>query len=106
VTLRGALVGKIWMPGVTAQLIIAENLLDIDRRREGGLIDAIKSVVDNAGDFQSAKLTADSFVRIEHSKSFYDGKIGRAVTLTRYIDVANLPSLADYVSDTPTMYPE
>lgn len=101
VTLHGSLIGQIWMPCTTATLEVTADLTDIARRfinADGsGLIDAIKNVVDGAGDFRSARLTADSYIRISHARPYScDGR--KISGLTRYVDVAALPSLADYVS--------
>jgi hypothetical protein len=101
VTLYGTLTGRIWMPAVTATLPVKADLRDIARRfvnADGsGLVDAIKSVVDGAGDFQSAKLTPDSYVLIEHERPYR--LWGRTIHgYSRYVMVAALPSLADYVA--------
>jgi hypothetical protein len=100
VTLHGALVGDIWMPAVTATLPVREDLRAIAKRfvnADGsGLVDAVKSVVDGAGDFRSARLTPDSYVKISHTRQTAPGD--RVVTVSRYVLVSDLPSLADYVS--------
>jgi hypothetical protein len=98
VTLYGTLTGAIWA-GCEAQLPVT-----VDLRREAarfvnangsGLVDAIRSAVDDAGDFISARLTADSFVSIEHRRlGPPDGTIR---SWARIVHVGDLPSLADYV---------
>ena len=98
ITLYGTLTGTIWQ-GCEAQLPVT-----VDLRREAsrfvnangsGLVDAIRAAVDDAGDFISAKLTADSFVMVEHRRlGAPDGTIR---SWARRVDVCDLPSLADYV---------
>lgn len=100
VTLHGTLTGPIWMPATDAQLPVSVDLTAEAARyvnaTGSGLIDAVKSAVDGAGDFRSARLTADSFVLIEHRKlGAPDGTVRYWV---RRVDVADLPSLADYVA--------
>lgn len=98
VRLIGTLHGPIWMPATDAQMAVDTDIsgkADLMVNTDGsGLIDAIKSVVDGAGDFQHAQLTADSFVVISHRVA--DGQ--RIVTRERVVDVTQLPSLADYVN--------
>ncbi len=103
-TLVGSLVGDLWMPGVRAQMEVREDLGRMAARfvhaNGSGLVDAIKSVVDGAGDFRAAKLTADSFVQIDHDHIRPYTSHGLTITRnTRYVDVNTLPSLAEYVSD-------
>jgi hypothetical protein len=105
VTLHGSLVGELWMPGVAASMPVREDLAAIALRfvnADGsGLADAVRSVVDGAGDFRCARLTADSFVAIEHRQcGGPDGR--RTICRTRRVDIADLPSLADYVA--PDVY--
>jgi hypothetical protein len=99
-TLYGTLTGETWMPCVEAQEVVR-----VDLRREAaryvnatgsGLVDAIRAAVDGAGDFHAARLTADSFVLIEHRR--IGPPDGRVRSWTRRIDVATLPSLRDYVA--------
>jgi hypothetical protein len=102
VTLYGTLTGRIWMPAAEATMPVKEDLRAIARRfvnQDGsGLIDAIKSVVDGAGDFQSAKLTPDSYVLIKPERPYQ--LWGRIIHgFSRYVMVKDLPSLADYVAD-------
>jgi hypothetical protein len=100
VTLHGSLVGDIWMPQVTATLEVTDDLKERAARfinAEGsGLIDAVKSVVDGAGDFRSARLTADSYVCIEHWTYNATSQVG--TRRTRIVDCATLPSLTGYVA--------
>jgi hypothetical protein len=101
VTLYGTLTGRVWMPAVTATQPVREDLRAIARRfvnQDGsGLVDAVKSVVDGAGDFQSAKLTPDSYVLIKHERPYR--LWGRTIHgYSRYVMVKDLPSLADYVA--------
>ena len=58
-----------------------------------GLVEAAQSLCDD-GDFQSARLTGDSCIRIEHRRRRPDGWTSRV----RVVDVTNLSSLADYVA--------
>lgn len=70
-----------------------------------GLVDAIRATVDGAGDFGSARLSADSFVMIEHRRiGPPDGR--RIACRMRRVDVADLPSLADYVTHDVAPYDE
>jgi len=68
-TLVGSLVGDLWMPGVRAQMEVRE---DLDGWPRGSYMRTAQDlwtrseVVDGAGDFRAAKLTADSFVQIDH----------------------------------------
>ncbi len=100
VRLYGTLTGDIWMPYTEAQLPVSVDLRAESRRyvnaTGSGLVDAVKAAVDGAGDFRSARLTADSFVLIEHRK--LGPPDGRVRSWARRVDVANLPSLADYVA--------
>jgi hypothetical protein len=101
VMLYGTLTGRIWMPAIDAELPVDEDLASIARRfvnADGsGLVDAVKSVVDGAGDFQSAKLTPDSYVLIKHERPYQ--LWGRTIHgFSRYVMVKDLPSLADYVA--------
>lgn len=96
VVLIGQLAGTIWQ-GIEARKDVDENISERAKRfvnADGsGLVDAVKSVVDADGDFQFAKLTADSFVVITHTYSV----AGRERSFKRFVDVANLPSLTDFV---------
>ena len=97
VTLHGVLIGPIWWPAVEGRLaiavdLIAESARDVSR---SGLVEAIRAAVDGAGDFQSARLTADSFVIVEHRR--LGPPDGTVRSWARRVDVADLPSLADYV---------
>ena len=108
VTLYGSLVGEIWMPATTATLPVRADLLDIASRFVGadgsGLTEAVRAVVDGAGDFRCARLAPDSRVVFEHRRWSADGS--RTTSHTRHVDVASLPSLADYVSaDWPKVAP-
>jgi hypothetical protein len=51
--------------------------------------------VDHAGDFQHAALTADTIIRIAHRT--YRPNSGWTETV-RFVDVTDLPSLADHVN--------
>jgi hypothetical protein len=98
-TLHGTLEGPIWQPGVTAQLSLTIDLRRTAARivngRGSGLVDAITLAIDEgSGDFQHAKLTADSFVSIVHVRGAYSG---RSVSRERTVNVTELPSLAAYV---------
>lgn len=98
VRLIGQLAGPIWQPGFDdCRQDVDVDLSDMAKRfvnqNGSGLIDAIESVVDHAGDFQFAKLTSDSFVVIEHTYT----RAGREVANRRFVDVTRLPSLADRV---------
>ena len=109
VTLHGTLVGDIWMPAVEAQLPVTVDLTREARRyvnaTGSGLVDAVKAAVDRAGDFQSARLTRDSFIRIEHVWHV-PYAVNRRVTFARFVDVTDLPSLADYVAADTYAYSE
>ena len=109
VTLHGTLVGDIWMPAVEAQLPVTVDLTREARRyvnaTGSGLVDAVKAAVDGAGDFQSARLTCDSFIRIEHVWHV-PYAVNRQVTFARFVDVTDLPSLADYVAADTYAYSE
>lgn len=98
VTLHGTLTGLIWMPAVEAQLPVTVDLIRDARRyvnaTGSGLVDAVKAAVAGAGDFQSARLTADSYVVIEHRSSLLYGSCLRS----RVVEVTDLPSIADYVA--------
>lgn len=97
VTLVGTLEGPIWMPAVTAQKPVQADLTRIAstyvNATGSGLIEAAQSVCDD-GDFQSARLTGDSFIRIEHRRLRPNGWTSRV----RTVDVTELPSLAEYVA--------
>ncbi len=98
VTLYGTLVGPIWWPAIEAQLPIEVNLIaeaarDVSR---SGMVEAIRSAVDGAGDFQSARLTADSFIMVGHRRA--GAPNGSIRSWARRVDCVNLPSLADYVA--------
>lgn len=101
VTLYGTLTGPIWQPGCEAQMPVLVDLRDIAGRlvnaNGSGLVDAIRSVVDGAGDFRVARLTADSFVLVEHRR--LGPPDGSVRYWARRIDVCDLPSLSDYVAD-------
>jgi len=101
VTLYGTLHGDIWQPFTTCQKPVTVDLTAEARRyvsaNGSGLIDAVKGAT-NDGDFRCARLTADSFVIIEHRDiEPYHGVSGHATTWTRRVEVIDLPSLADYV---------
>lgn len=102
VVLYGTLTGDLWQPYVAGTLSVKEDLCAIARRfvnADGsGLVDAIRSIVNNAGDFRYARLTPDSYVLIKHERPYrlWDRTIHG---YSRYVAVADLPSLADYVSD-------
>jgi hypothetical protein len=106
-TLYGCLVGRIWWPSEEdATLPITVDLRAEARRyvnaHGSGLVDAIRATVDGAGDFRCARLTAESFVLIEHRDDDYSsGRSGRIRYRARRVDVADLPSLAEYVAVTP-----
>ena len=97
VALMGTLEGPIWMPAVTAQKPVEVDLTRMAalyvNATGSGLIEAVKSVTDD-GDFQSARLTGDSFVRIEHRRPRPNGWSLRVHT----VDITNLPSLADHIA--------
>lgn len=97
VTLVGTLEGRIWMPAVTAQKPVHADLTRIASTyvsaTGSGLVEAAQSLCDD-GDFQSARLTGDSFIRIEHRRLRPNGWTSRV----RTTDVTALPSLADYVA--------
>lgn len=98
VTLYGTLTGPIWQPLVGGQLPITADLVAEAARdvSHSGMVAAIRSVVDGAGDFRSARLTADSFVIVEHRRLGPPG--GTVRTWARRVDVARLPSLTEYVN--------
>jgi hypothetical protein len=103
VTLYGTLHGPIWQPGPDCQLpievdLITSNARDVSR---SGLVAAVKAAVDSAGDFRSARLTADSFILFEHRQvgppAWAQG--GSTVrSWARRVDVIDLPSLSEYVA--------
>ena len=110
VTLHGTLVGDIWWPVVEAQMPVTVDLTREARRyvnaTGSGLVDAVKAAVDGAGDFQSARLTADSYIRVQHVWHV-PYAVNRRVTFERVVDVTSLPSLADYVAaNVPSDGPE
>ncbi len=97
VTLYGTLTGPIWWPAIEAQLPIEVNLMaeaarDVSR---SSMVEAIRSAVDGAGDFQSARLTADSFIMVERRRA--GAPNGTVRSWARRVDVTSLPSLAEYV---------
>jgi len=100
VTLYGTLTGPIWMPAVEAQLPLTVDLIAEAGRfvnaTGSGLVDAIRAAVDGAGDFRSARLTADSFVLVEHRQ--YGPPDGRVRSWARRVDLIDLPSLTDYIT--------
>ena len=97
VTLVGAIEGTIWMPAVTAQKPVQADLTRIAstyvNATGSGLVEAARSLCDD-GDFQSARLTGDSFIVIEHRMPSPHGWVAHV----RIVDVTALPSLADCVS--------
>jgi hypothetical protein len=98
VKLYGTLTGPIWWPSLEGQLsitvdLVAEAARDVSR---SGLVAAIRAAVDNAGDFRVARLTADSFVMVEHRR--LGPPDGTVRSWARRVDVVALPSLADYVA--------
>ena len=99
VTLIGTLEGPIWMPAITAQKPVEADLTRIAstylNATGSGLVEAAHSLCDD-GDFQSARLTGDSFIRIEHRRLRADGS--GWTSRVRTVDVTRLPSLADYVA--------
>jgi hypothetical protein len=99
VTLYGTLTGPIWQPGPDCQQSLTVNLTAEARRyvnaTGSGLVDAVKAAVDGAGDFRSARLTADSFVVIEHRR---DEVSPNVKYWCRRVDVIDLSSLADYIA--------
>lgn len=94
-TLVGTIEGPIWQPGMTCQ---QDLTLDLPRDGRDRLL-WIKAAVASAPDFQSrqAKLTADSFIIIEHREVGPPVGNGTVRSWTRRIDVTDLLSLADYV---------
>jgi hypothetical protein len=106
VTLYGHLFGETWWPGGEGQLsitvdLIAESARDVSR---SGMVAAIRAAVDGAGDFRSARLTADSFVIVEHRR--IGPPDGTVRSWSRRVDVADLPSLSDYVASDTYSYSE
>ena len=105
ITLYGTLTGETWMTQVEAQLqitldLVADTARDVSR---SGMVAAIRSAVDHAGDFRSARLTGDSFVLVEHRR--LGPPDGTVRSWSRRIDVADLPSLADYIASDEYAYP-
>jgi hypothetical protein len=102
VTLYGTLTGETWMPAVDATMPVTVDLKAESRRyvnaAGSGLVDAIRAAVDDAGDFRCARLTDDSFVLVEHRDTDYTRLPVRVMYRARRIDLADLPSLADYVA--------
>jgi len=106
VTLYATLTGETWWPSGEGQLsitvdLIAESARDVSR---SGMVAAIRAAVDGAGDFRSARLTADSFVMIEHRR--LGPPDGTVRSWSRRVDVADLPSLSDYVASDTYSYSE
>jgi hypothetical protein len=100
VTLYATLTGPIWWPAVEGQLSMTVDLRAEARRyvnaTGSGLIDAIRAAVDGAGDFQCSRLTADSFVLIEHRR--LGSPDGTVRSWSRRVNVTALPSLADCIA--------
>lgn len=99
-TLYGTLIGETWWPGCTAILSVRVDLKAEARRfvnaTGSGLVDAVRATVEDAGDFRSARLAPESFALVEHRR---DGAPDGTVRYwVRRVDVADLPSLADYVA--------
>ena len=98
-TLYGNLIGTIWMLAAKCSKPVRVNLTSERDRltpsRAGSLRHMVGQVC-NDGDFQSAMLSADSFIRVEVSTYRKGGKARR---VSRDIDLAQMPSIADYVSD-------
>jgi len=106
VRLVGTLTGDIWMPNTEAQLpidvdLVAEAGRDVSN---SGMVAAIRAAVDGAGDFRSARLTADSFVVVEHRR--VGPPDGTVRSWARRVDVADLPSLRDFVAADTFTYGE
>lgn len=109
ITLHGAVTGTIWQ-GIEASQEVNDDLLARSKRlvnaTGSGLVDAIKSFMDEGtGDFQSVMLTGDSYVRIVHRRFRPLGSGNGYTERVRYVPLAGLPSILDYVSpdvfDTP-----
>lgn len=109
VTLHGTLTGRTWS-GFEGQLPITVDILSLaERRREHGdrpgLIEAVQAAAETeSGDFQSARLTADSYIAVRHIRQ--RGKYTHHIT-ERLVSASALPSLAEYVdAETFTDYGE
>lgn len=98
IQLHGAIVGTIWQPGVgmcarhLSTRLERVQARDVSQVRRD-LYDMIADVLYRDGDFQSAALSADSWIEITDVKH----GAGRRESRTRMIDVTALPSIADLV---------
>lgn len=91
--LYGTLEGKIWWPQEVCQMDVKVNLTSERERltpnRGGSLRHMIGSVC-ASGDFQSAKLTEDSYIKFTMVKRNGD-------TLVRIVPITKFKELADYI---------
>lgn len=103
-TLHGAICGPIWWPtGAKCGKPIDTYIQRIEPRDVSKVRRSIFDIVAdvcNDGDFQAAKLSADSFIQIEHTTLYTrdtDDVIVKRVSHARIVDLAALPSVADLV---------
>lgn len=95
VTLKGTLVGKIWMPAAECTKPVT-----LDRRHDFNYFDKVLPTArdmvlraTNDGDFQSCNLTADSYFEFERAARRGSTLIRRS----RIIPVTAFPSIADCI---------
>ena len=94
----GALAGPIWQPGFDdcrkeVNETFTRTVDPIHTQREAMDLREMVERITNDGDFQSCKLTADSFLRVIQVKS---GNGWRDMHEHTY-DLTKFPSIADYV---------
>jgi len=102
-TLYGCLAGPIWMPDAEATPPL---VVDVKREAHGfvnatgsRLVDALKATVDGSGDFRSARLISSS-VMLEPRRLGGPDPHEPVAYWARRVVASDLPSLADYVTDT------
>jgi hypothetical protein len=94
VHLSGSVTGKLWMPPGQPAAKPLRRTLDLDPGKRAS--EAIKGAVSReGGDFSSAPLlAADTLITLRHTYR----RNGRTVTRERSLEVAELPSLVDFVA--------
>ena len=106
VTIRGAVCGSLWMPGVHATKYLTESVTDQrDRFSEPGatLRECLLSILmREGGDFQSATFTADTKIVVTHTTATTnDLRYGAATRIIRerIWPIQSFPSVSDLVTD-------